>query len=80
MLDAGFYICGGLTVFCRFDFVPEDEESRNNFFTNAERSLVVKELLDRTSYTNPKAEEKRFGKTSASYRGGLAWVGTGRAV
>ena len=75
VIAAGFFFCGGLTPFRRFDFVPEDEESRNNFFTNAERSLVVKELLDRTSYTKPEAKEKRFGKMALSYRGGLAWVG-----
>ena len=32
--------------FCRFD-IPDDKET---FFTNAERSLVAKFMLDRTMY------------------------------
>ena len=55
VIAAGFFFCGGLTPFRRFDFVPEDEESRNNFFTNAERSLVVKELLRLSSSSGTKS-------------------------
>ncbi|ELU07316.1 hypothetical protein CAPTEDRAFT_153860 [Capitella teleta] len=41
-----------------FDIDPNDTES---FFTNAERSLIVKEVLDRTQFSPEGAAEIRFG-------------------
>ena len=39
-----------------------DIDSQDSFFTNAERSLIVKEILDRTIYTDREEEEVRFGE------------------
>jgi hypothetical protein len=42
----------------RFDIDPNDPDS---FFTNAERSLIVREALDRTVFTPEGSSESRFG-------------------
>ena len=34
------------------------------FFTNSERSLILKNILDRTAFTPKNAQEIRFGKYS----------------
>ena len=44
-----------------FDFDPTSEHSRLSFFTNAERSLVVKEILDRTSFVDEDSTLPRYG-------------------
>lgn len=45
----------------RFDFDPSSEDERLSFFTNAERSLVVKEILDRTSFVDEDSTLPRYG-------------------
>lgn len=43
-----------------FDFDPENVQERRNFFTPAERSIVCKEVLDRTTFSFSKGVSK-FG-------------------
>ena len=41
---------------------PTDPDDLNNFFTNSERGLIVKEILDRTVFTPKDAETMRLGR------------------
>ena len=45
----------------------DDDESRDSFFTNAERSLVAKFHLDRTSFTQKEKKSNKFGKFSLPF-------------
>ena len=45
----------------RFDIDPNNREA---FFTNAERSLVVQEILGRTPYTDTTEHLTAFGRYS----------------
>ena len=43
-------------TFFRFDIDPQNKEK---FFTNSERSLIVKEILDRTQFS--KTDKSKYG-------------------
>ena len=46
-------------------------QNKDSFFTNAERSLIVKEILDRTSFITANESNTKIGKSSITPQGTL---------
>ena len=46
---------------------PDSIESVEQFFTNAERSLIVKEILDRTTFSPQGKSSMSFGTGNQKY-------------